>query len=316
MFEFQDYRTMRKKIGELYGESKFAEAAEILEWGLTEFPDHLFANTYNLSACYTLMQEPQKAADTLLNGLNQGLWYGVWDFEAELWGPLKELDHFEEIRSRSQTAQEAAQKEAKPELVVALPQDYDPQKKYPLFIALHGGGENIANFKPQWTSPRLETEFIVAYPQCSRVISMSGFSWMGEPQDFDEVVAAYQSVMAEYAIDTEKIIMGGFSAGGHQTLTMLLDEKAPIPVRGFTVLCPPVPENYTPEDLERIKTRGQRGLLLTTEMDGRVEAQRKFIADVEKAGIPLEFAITPNIGHWYPPDLAEQIDAAIDFILN
>ena len=88
MFEFQDYPTMRKKIGELYGESKFTEAAKILEWGLNEFPDHLFANTYNLSACYTLMQEPQKAADTLLKGLNQGLWYGVWDFEAELWGRL------------------------------------------------------------------------------------------------------------------------------------------------------------------------------------------------------------------------------------
>jgi hypothetical protein len=26
--------------------------------------------------------------------------------------------------------------------------------------------------------------------------------------------------------------------------------------------------------------------------------------------------VLPNIGHWYPPDMGERIDRAIEFILN
>ena len=40
------------------------------------------------------------------------------------------------------------------------PSGYDPAKKYPLFIALHGGGE-----------------FITAYVQSTQVASMTGFHW-------------------------------------------------------------------------------------------------------------------------------------------
>jgi predicted esterase len=316
VYEFSNYTVMRQKIGELFAQNEFAEAAQILKWGLEEFPENRMANTYNLATCYAFMQEPQKAVETLQHGLDQGLWYGVWDFEAEFWGAVKELESFQEIQVRSKAAQQAAQETARSELEVVTPQDYDPEKKYPLFIALHGGGENIANFKPQWTSPRLESEFIVAYPQCSRVISMNGFCWMGEPQDREEIIDAYQHILAEYAIDTDRIIMGGFSAGGHQTLTLLLEEDEPIPVRGFIALCPPIPDEYPPEALARIKARGQRGLLLTTEMDGRVEAQRQFATAFEEAKIPLEFTINPNIGHWYPPDLGQKIDEAIDFILK
>ena len=307
---------MRQKIGELHGQKEYAQAAKILEWGLEQFPDHRMANTYNLATFQVLLDQPKKALQTLLSGLDHGLWYGPWDFEADLWESVKELDGFEQVNARSEMGRKAAQAQAKPELTVITPTNYDPQKKYPLFIALHGGGETVAAFQPQWTSPKLKTDFIVAYPQCSRVISMNGFCWMGEPQDRTELIDAYQKVLADYAIDTENIIMGGFSAGGHQTLTLLLEEEQAIPLRGFVVLCPPIPEDYSPEAVDRIRERGQRGLLLTTELDGRVEEQRQFAQTLEQAGVPIQFSITPNIGHWYPTDLADRIDQAIEFILT
>ncbi|MBT8395901.1 MAG: hypothetical protein KJN92_02995, partial [Gemmatimonadetes bacterium] len=57
--------------------------------------------------------------------------------------------------------------------------------------------------------------------------------------------------------------------------------------------------------------RGVRGTLLTTEMDGRLDQQRE-MADIMKGeGLPLVFHVTPDIGHWYPEDLAGLIDQAI-----
>ena len=43
--------------------------------------------------------------------------------------------------------------------------------------------------------------------------------------------------------------------------------------------------------------------------------QQKWMADIMKEeGLPLEFHITPDIGHWYPDDLAARIDEAIGHI--
>jgi pimeloyl-ACP methyl ester carboxylesterase len=127
---------------------------------------------------------------------------------------------------------------------------------------------------------------------------------------------ADKAVCESYAVDTDRVIIGGFSAGGHMAMTLLLAEDEAFPVRGFVVLCPPVPEDYPPEAVALIATRGQRGLFLTTEMDNRVEDQRKLAAAFEAGGVPLKFEVTPNIGHWYPPDLVDKIDEAINFILK
>ncbi len=316
MHDFPDYTAMRQEIGLLYAKGEHAQAAEILEWGLTRFPENLLANTYNLAFMYANLGQPEKALATLQSGLDQGVWFGQWDFEFDFWQPVKALAGFEQIQAQCIAAQAEAQKNARPELTIVTPPNYDPARKYPLFIALHGGGETVAAFQPQWTSPTLASDFIIAYPQSSRVINMNGFSWLGDEQDRREIAAAYQSICKNYNVDDQRVLIGGFSAGGHLALTLLLDELPVLSIRGFIALCPPVPEEYSFTDITRIKTRRQRGVFLTTEMDGRVEDQRKMAEALDEGGVPVQFVITPNIGHWYPADLGNQIDQAIEFILR
>jgi predicted esterase len=316
METYTTYADMREKVGELYQQEEYVQAAEILAGGLNQFPDKLLANAYNLAACQAQLGQAEKAVETLLYGLDHGIWYGQWDFELEVWMPLKELAGFQSVLSRSMECQREAHKVSKPELVVVPPAGYDPGRKYPLFIALHGGGETAAGFQEFWTSPRLVSDFIVAYPQSSRPVSMRGFSWVGDDLDRQEILAVYQSVLKEYSVDTGRIIMGGFSAGGHLTLTLLLDEHEILPVRGFIVLCPPVPDAYPPDAVARIRARGQKGLLLTTELDNRLDEQRSLAKAFEEGGVAFQFIVTPNIEHWFPPDFAQRIDAAIDDILS
>ncbi len=61
-------------------------------------------------------------------------------------------------------------------------------------MALHGGGENVAMLKPNWVSPRLQAEFIVAYVQSSQVASMDGFHWQDEDRTRRDLQAAYGEV--------------------------------------------------------------------------------------------------------------------------
>ena len=316
METFNTYAEMRQKIGELYQQGEYAQAAEILAWGLNQFPDSMLANAYNLAACQAMMGQAEKAVESLLYGLDHGIWYGQWDFGFEMWNPLKELPAFQTVVARSMERQKEAHKTSRPELAIVPPAGYDPARKYPLFIALHGGNETAAGFQELWTSPRLVNEFIVAYPQSSRPVSMRGFSWIGDDLDRQEIHAAYQAVLKDYSVDTERVLVGGFSSGGNLTLTMLLDEQQILPVRGFIVLCPPAPGAYPPEAVARIRTRGQKGLILTTEMDDRLDEQRKLVQAFEEGGVEFQFIVTPDVGHWYPPDFAQRVDDAIDEILG
>ncbi|MCP4213820.1 MAG: hypothetical protein GY765_04140 [bacterium] len=199
-----------------------------------------------------------------------------------------------------------AQKTAKPDLPVTTPKDYDKNKKYPLFIALHGGGSNIKQFKPRWNSEKLGREFIIAYVQSSQMVSMTGFAWSDLEIAKKEVADAYARVIKEYPVKTDEIIIGGFSSGGYASLGIALANA--VPATGFIALCPPKPENFSKEAVVEAAKRGLRGTIITTEMDPRFK-DRRYMSDIFKeAGLQYQFVPTPNIGHWFPKDLDIKID--------
>ena len=119
--------------------------------------------------------------------------------------------------------------------------------------------------------------------------------------------------MANYPVDPDRVIVGGFSSGGFASLVTAFHQT--LPARGFVALCPEVPATLTDADITAAVKRGLRGALLTTELDHRVEAQRALAERWKKLGLDGEFAVTPNIGHWFPKDFGQQLDRAIERIL-
>jgi predicted esterase len=313
--KFATYQEMRAHIGRLYQQEKYAEAAEILQKALKQFPDHLHANTYNLALMNVQLKEYKKALEALDYGLEKGIWFGKYDFYAEMWAPLKETEGFESFEQKNEARRQEAQKAVKPKLEVLVPEDYDESKKYPLFLALHGGGENIDVFKPRWTSDLLQTEFIVAFPQSSQLVSMDGYNWTEDVElTKKEIREAYKKIIQNYPVNKSRVIIGGFSSGGVASLEVVLDDI--VPVMGFVVLCPAKPEDFTEQKVAEAKKRGIRGTLLTTEMDPRLPDQKEMVEIMKAQNLPLEFIVTPNIGHWYPEDLDKKIDAAISHIMK
>lgn len=311
--EFSDYQEMRAHLGELFQQKRYAEAATLLESVLDRFPANVLANTYNLAAARAYLGDTDKAVQALEEGHRRGVFYGLWDFAAAFWDPIRGTPRFQAFMKANQARVDEAQSKAAMTTEVATPDGYDPARKYPLFIALHGGGESVAEFRPNWTSPRLRAEFITVYVQSSQVASMKGFHWQELALTRRDLEAAYERVLGQYPVDPGRVVIGGFSSGGFGSMAAALGNF--FPVRGFVALCPVVPDAVRDEDIEAAKRRGLRGTLLTTEQDGRVEAQRAFIERLKEKGLKVEFHLTPNIGHWYPKDFEALLDKALGLIL-
>lgn len=313
--QFATYQEMRAHIVKLYQQKAYAEAAGILEKALTGFPDHLHANVFNLALMYVRLEEYEKALKALEYGLEHGVWFGKYELNNDIWAPLRENESFEAFKRHNEKKWEEAQESAQPKLEVLVPEDFDKSKKYPLFIALHGGGENIGAFKPQWTSDLLKKEFIVAYPQSSQVVSMTGYSWTEDIElTKKEIRQAYKKILTDFPVNPSRVIVGGFSSGGVASLEVILDET--VPAIGFVALCPAKPDDFSSEKVGKAGARGIRGTLITTEMDPRLPDQKEMAAIMEAQGLLHEFIVTPNIGHWYPENLSEMIDAAITHIMG
>jgi len=175
--EFVHYQQMREYFGNLYQQKKYKEAIEILENHLDRFPDHLEANAYNIAISYGQLKQYQKAMNALQYALDRSVWFNIYAFEAEFWAPFKKIEKFKRILVRNEALRQEAQKSSKPDLLVLPPEGYRKEQKYPLFIALHGGSSNIANFREVWKSEKMEKEFITAYVQSSLLVGMGRYSW-------------------------------------------------------------------------------------------------------------------------------------------
>ncbi len=307
---FASYDEMRTEVVRLSDEKKYAEAASILEKAVDAYPARLRANTYNLALMRVRLGEPEKAAGALELGLARGAWYGKFDFFAELWAPLKALPRFAEIEKRCEARRAEAEKLVKPRLDVVVPPGAVAGTKLPLFIALHGGGENVDAFRPHWTSPLLEQGFVVAYPQSTQLVAPDGYDWMQDvPRTLRELEDVHAKLVAGYPVDPGRVVVGGFSSGGAAALEVVA--AGTFPVSGFVSLCPPRPPGLNAEKARAAAARGVKGTLLTTERDGRLADQKEMAEVMRGAGLLVDFAITPDIGHWYPPDLAARIDTAL-----
>lgn len=307
--QFADYPAMRKRVGELFAQKKYAATSALLKAHLDKFPDHLMANVTNLALMSLLQKDMEKTIFWLEEGHRRGIFFSRWAFGGDMWRDLTENPRFKAFLEKNVALLDAAQAKAQMKLELVRPEGFDPGKAYPLFIALHGGGERIADFRPHWTSPRLQKEFVVAYVQSSQVADMKGFHWQDDETTLKELSAAYEQIKKEVKVDVRRIFIGGFSSGGYGSMVALF--SGIIPIKGFVMLCPELPADPDPELLKALRKKKVSGTLLTTERDGRVKRQEAFVAYLNKGKIPVRFLVTPNIGHWYPENLPQLIDEAL-----
>lgn len=98
---------------------------------------------------------------------------------------------------------------------VVLPAGFDPQKTYPLHLFLHGRGVTEVSFLQQMepapnsnAAKAPEVSFIELHPFGR---ANNGWRWAGETDVFE----ALEQVKKQYRIDPNRVVLRGFSMGGH-----------------------------------------------------------------------------------------------------
>ena len=125
---------------------------------------------------------------------------------------------------------------------ILLPKDFDPTKKYPLLVFLHGAGERGSDNALQLThgsslflTPtfREKQPAIVVFPQCPKeeywatIVSREGpkrFVYSEKPKDnpqLDLVEGMLRSLKKKYRIDKKRIYLGGLSMGAMGTFELV-----------------------------------------------------------------------------------------------
>jgi hypothetical protein len=107
---------------------------------------------------------------------------------------------------------------------VYVPPDYDPSRRYPLLVMLHGGSSNgnlflgvVLGNNMDWLtySRHLWDEYTPRWSPDWIIVAPDGFGqvlwrWMGEA----DVLQVIDDVSAHYSVDSERVVLNGLSNGG------------------------------------------------------------------------------------------------------
>ncbi|MFA8436853.1 MAG: hypothetical protein ACEPOZ_20285 [Marinifilaceae bacterium] len=310
---FKNYEQLDDSVMVFYQNEQWGKAIQLLEKHMNQFPEKQYESEWALIVLHTCAKQYSEALKVIKKGNEKNNWYGISP-DSELFKPLQKLEGYASIIAKNNHLKQLAKEKSKPQSIIDLPSNYTHDRKYPLFIALHGWGEDVPFFKKFWHSELLKKEYIVLFVQSSQVANMKGFAWTDTKLAQKEITNAYRDILDKYAINENQVIIGGFSQGASTSLNLCLQNR--IPVRGFISLCPGKPESFTPDLVKEMNNRKLRGVILTGEFDNSLEQQKEMMAQFKSLDFPCSFTIEKNISHWFPDDLNKKIEEGISYILK
>lgn len=205
---------------------------------------------------------------------------------------------------------------AKPIYQIHLPDDFHDDKRYPLFIALHGDGIcNIKEFSQYWKPDVfVNKDYIFAYIQASHIVCQNGHGWVYDiEQGRKDIKKLYGDIVNKYPIDEEQVLIGGYSGGAIASVDAVMCEC--IPAKGFICLCPgEKTDAFTYENVKKAATKGIRGIFMEGAQDMPIQDEEEMIKTFDEVGLKYEFYINEGTGHEIPSNLNEKLLKALDFI--
>jgi predicted peptidase len=200
---------------------------------------------------------------------------------------------------------------------ILYPEDFDPAKKYPLVMILHGAGERGNNNESQlvygarlFLEPQNRQQFpaIVVFPQCPKdsywsnvniVTDESGkrtFNYLEEVGEPTKAMRALMGLLKELeksgTVDKKRMYIGGLSMGGMGTFELLRREP-----KKFAAAFPICGGGH-PAGVKKY-AKGVDMWIFHGEVDGVVPVEKsRIMADaIKAAGGNVKLTIYPGVNH-------------------
>lgn len=294
----------------LYCEGKYLEAYSFLTENYKEVQGNM-AQIYNfryaIASKAGLYEEAIKLMKEAI--LEKGHWYsysylqGDEDLDA-----LRSHELFDQLCDICKKREELAVKQSLPQLKLVEPSHQ--QKAYPLVIGLHGNEENMAIAEYYWKNFK-EKGYLLALPQSSEIKFDGGYYWNDIEKGYKELGSHYTTIVENFKVQQENVILGGFSSGARVSLYFALHSK--VKIKGLILIAPWLPEieQWLPL-LGRLKETKVYIVCGEDDVDCLSETEA-LVKALEQTQIDYIYEKVAHLGHDFPIDFNTYIEKILTF---
>lgn len=297
-----------------YERGDYAGALAVTERLAAAFPDQTARTDYWRICLLARLQKIEEALQVFGEALDASLWWSEptlrTDPDLE---PLQGLPEYERMIAVCNERHAAAQATSKPTLVVREP-GMGTAKPYPLLIALHGQGRTAESDLPHWEMA-CPMGWLVAAMQSSQLAWPGAYAWNDRDKAQEEVVAQFENLCAQYPVDRERVIVGGFSQGAALAIRLVLNGS--LSSRGFLSITPGmIDRELLTAWADTARDHVVRGYLVAGGKDRRHEFFKQTCEMLPIHNVPCQMEDHPELGHTFPPDFEKSLERAFKFLLT
>ncbi len=304
------YPEIQEAAFRLYLQRAYAEALALITQATERFPEEASA-IYYWRICLTARLNDRPGA---LQLFEEALRAGYWYAEALLLGdsdlaPLSNTPDFDRILAVCRERAAEAQAAAKPERIILMP---DTQvEPFPLLIVLHGNSANARFHQSSW-SPAVQWGWFVALLQSSQVWGPDRYVWNDQNWAAQEIRAHFADIGKAYAINQNRVVLGGFSMGAETALRLALNGT--LPAQAVIAVAQGGPFTQQPDQWLSVLKAGNKPYcyLIAGDQDRTYEGTRKLAGLLKDHAIPHTLDIYPGMGHTFPPDFVQKLRTILE----
>ncbi|MAG58431.1 MAG: hypothetical protein CMJ83_19255 [Planctomycetes bacterium] len=189
-------------------------------------------------------------------------------------------------------------KRKKVPLVIRLPRGYSGKKPVPVLFRFHGSGDTAAAFD-RTNESSVFSQFLTVTPE---IPSDDRMGW-NQPGTFDMIDRIYRRLVREFNVDTDRVYLSGYSAGGGAAC--FVAEMWPHRFAGFFSMGR-LHHAYHPNPKACMNVLRHVPGFFAVGLDDqkdRVDGYREAEAYYKEEGLPGEFRFTKRVGHSYQQNL-------------
>jgi phospholipase/carboxylesterase len=181
-----------------------------------------------------------------------------------------------------------------------VPENYDPNRRWPLIIALHGGHGRGDDYLLTWLRPAKSKGYLVLSPKSLD----QTWSLMQPGVDIRSILSIVEELLDEYAIDTSRLFATGLSDGGTFSFALglscprLFAGIAPIAAAGELVALFNLEQSKT---LPVFMVHGEKDFIFPVAMARRTHAL------LTESGFNVIYKELPDWGHAYTYSINETL---------
>jgi predicted esterase len=271
---------------------------------------------FNHLAITAKLGDASQVMDLLEDYLETGRWFSNWFLRR-----IPELEQLGDLPRYQKIMQLTEEKEAqywqdesiKP--ITQVPPDAKPP--YPLLIAIHGNGFNARHSASQWACAA-DAGWLVFHPLAKKLVGYGSHWWKNHEENELIIKQQIEDISLQYPIDTNRIILGGFSKGGETAMYLAI--RGWLEAKGFITVGAGGYYHMQPElwlPLLESPPQGLRGVAMYSAYDlERSEAENRTLKILLAAGIVCQLEKYPAEGHVFPEDFPVRFQKAVDFVLQ